>query len=102
MQTYELTEDAEQDLREVARYTLNRWGKEILQQYRNGLKATFEAIVANDVPVSSFSRTFPDLLVTKYRHHYIFYLKKSLPKPVIVGVIHERRDIVNRLSERLA
>jgi toxin ParE1/3/4 len=102
MQQYELTEDAEQDLREVARYTLNRWGKEILQQYRNGLKTTFEAIAANDMPERSFSKAFPELLVSKYRYHYIFYLKESLPKPVIVGIIHERRDIVSQLSERLA
>ena len=102
MQPYALTEDAEQDLREVARYTLNRWGKELLRQYRNGLKETFKAIAANDVPKRAFSETYPDLLVTKYRYHYIFYLVDDLPKPVIVGVIHERRDIVSRLGERLA
>ncbi|MCU7919276.1 MAG: type II toxin-antitoxin system RelE/ParE family toxin [Candidatus Thiodiazotropha sp. (ex Epidulcina cf. delphinae)] len=102
MQPYELTEDAEQDLREVARYTLNQWGKEMLRQYRNGLKETFKAIAANDVPKRAFSKTFPNLMVTKYRYHYIFYLIDSLPKPVIIGVIHERRDTVSRLGERLA
>ncbi len=102
MQPYELTENAEQDLREVARYTLNRWGKEMYQQYRSGLKDIFKAIATEDVPKRSFSKTFPDLFVTKYRHHYIFYLIGNRPKPVIIGVIHERRDIVSRLSERLA
>jgi toxin ParE1/3/4 len=102
MVLYELTKDAEQDLREVARYTLNRWGKEMLQQYRKGLKETFKAIVSNDVPKRTFSKTYPDLMVTKYRYHYIFYLSNNRPNPVIVGVIHERRDIVSRLSERLS
>jgi plasmid stabilization system protein ParE len=72
MQSYELTEEAVRDLREVARYTLNRWGKEILQQYREGLKETFKAIASNNVPKRTFSRAFPDLLVAKYRYHYIF------------------------------
>jgi len=28
MKYYDFTKDAENDLREVARYTLNKWGKE--------------------------------------------------------------------------
>lgn len=102
MQPYELTEDAVQDLREVARYTLNRWGKETFRQYRDGLKDTFKSLAAKKVPSRPFSKTFPDLMVTKYRYHYIFFLIDNLPKPVIIGVIHERRDIVSRLGERLA
>lgn len=101
MQSYELSKDAEQDLREVARYTLNRWGKEILQQYRNGLKDTFGAIAANDVPKQAFSKAFPGLMVTKHRHHFIFYLINRPHKPIIIGVIHESRDIVSRLGGRL-
>lgn len=38
MKNFELTKDAEKDLREVARYTLNKWGREMLQEYRGGLK----------------------------------------------------------------
>ncbi|MBI1194840.1 MAG: type II toxin-antitoxin system RelE/ParE family toxin [Gammaproteobacteria bacterium] len=101
MGSYELSKDAERDLREIAHYTLNRWGREMLRQYRDGLKVTFEAIASNDVPRRSFSKTLPELLVTKYGRHYIFYVTDSLPKPVIIGVIHESRDIVNRLDERL-
>ena len=48
-----------------------------------------------------FSDDFPELLVTKYKYHFIFYLAESMEKPVIIGVIHERRDIVKRLTERL-
>lgn len=101
MLPYELSQDAEKDLREVARYTLNEWGKKALEQYRGGLKKTFEAIAKNEAPKRAFSKTFPELLVTKYRYHYIFYIAENRDKPVIIGVIHERRDIVNRLSERL-
>ncbi|MEW8625187.1 MAG: type II toxin-antitoxin system RelE/ParE family toxin [Candidatus Thiodiazotropha sp.] len=102
MQPYELTKEAEQDLREVASYTLNRWGKEMLTRYRDGLKSTFKAIATDGIYKHAFSKTFPELMVTKYKYHYIFYLKDNLPKPVIIGVIHERRDIVSRLGERLS
>ena len=34
MTTYELSKDAEDDLRKVARYTLDTWGREQLAEYR--------------------------------------------------------------------
>lgn len=102
MQPYELSIDAENDLQEVARYTLNTWGKKTLEKYRSGLKNTFKAIAKSEVPKRVFSKAFPDLLVSKYRYHYIFYLTENRAKPVIIGVIHEKRDIVSRLSERLS
>jgi len=101
MKNYRLTKDAENDLREVARYTLKRWGPAMLQEYRGGLKKTFEAIGNDDVAGHEFSGNFPELLVTKFRHHFIFYLTEGMEAPAIIGVIHERRDIVRRLTERL-
>lgn len=101
MLSYVLTADAEQDLREVARYTQDRWGSDMLKQYRDGLKEAFHAIATKALPGRSFSSTFPHLLVAKYRYHYIFYLQGASPKAVIIGIIHERRDIVSRLKERL-
>lgn len=98
---YELSLDADQDLQDVARYTLNNWGKSFLLKYRNGLKAKFKVIAGNSIIKKSFSAQFPELYVTKYRYHFIFYLHKIDQKPLIIGVIHEQRDLVNRLSERL-
>jgi len=101
MLPYNLATAAENDLREIARYTLNTWGKEALEQYRIGLKNTFLGIVKNEVQKRTFSTAFPDLFVSKYKYHYIFYIVKNHTSPVIIGVIHEKRDIVNQLNERL-
>lgn len=102
MKNYEVTKDAEKNLREVARYTLSKWGKEMLQQYRGGLKDIFTSIGNNEVRKKSFSKKSPELLVTKYKYHYVFYITANLEKLVIIDVIHERRDIVARLTERLS
>jgi len=101
MQSYKLSVDAEKDLSDVARYTLNKWGKKTFEQYRSGLKATFISIAKDEVVRRSFSKKHPELFVTKYRYHYVFYVRKDAFEPIIVGVIHERRDIVSRLGERL-
>ena len=101
MTGYILSKDAQADLREVARYTKKEWGKDQLVSYRDGLKATFDGIGNNEVVPRKFSARFPELCVTRYRYHYIFYISERVEKPIIIGVIHERRDIVNRLAERL-
>lgn len=102
MKYYELTKDAESDLREVARYTLHKWGEDKLHEYSGGLKDTFNAIGQKQIRKHSFSKQFPELLATKFKYHFIFYLSDGFEKPIIIGVIHEKRDIANRLTERLS
>ncbi|MCH7855029.1 MAG: type II toxin-antitoxin system RelE/ParE family toxin [Proteobacteria bacterium] len=99
--SYKLSRDAQQDLRQVTSYTLTKWGEDAVHKYTSGLQDTFEAIGSGTVKKRTFSKTFPELLVTKYRFHYVFYLVEGLEKPGIIGVIHERRDITGRLNERL-
>jgi len=101
MLNYELSLDAEHDLKDIARYTLNTWGKPIFEQYRSGLKKVFKNIANKEVLEKSFSKKFPELLVTKFRYHFIFYIPNKNKKPIIIGVIHEQRDLVKHLSNRL-
>ena len=102
MQTYVLSKDAEKDLREIARYTLKQWGESAFQKYKAGLRKKLNAIGKNLVIERRFSKTLPHLFVTKYRYHFIFYVTGGVEKPVIIGVIHEQRHIVNRLKNRLS
>lgn len=96
---YELAREAEEDLLDVARYTLGNWGEKRLNLYQTGLEEKLNSL-SKQVIQHSFSFRFPDLRVTKYRYHYIFYLVTD-SKPLVVGVIHEKRNIVAHLKERL-
>jgi|TARA_R110000868_G_scaffold28940_11_gene107710 toxin ParE1/3/4 len=98
---YNITEDAELDLREIARYTLSKFGPKQLEAYRQALNSTFNAIGRNDVIQRQFSIKRLDLLVTKCQHHYVFYIVEGVEKPTVIGVIHEARDIVVLLTSRL-
>jgi toxin ParE1/3/4 len=80
---------------------LSSWGASTLKTYRKGLVKTFNDLAGNQSVGRYFSRRFPQLLVTRYRYHYIFYVVDAAEKPAVIGVIHEKRDIVNRLAERL-
>ena len=52
--SYKLSLDAEQDLQEIARYTLNNWGKSLFYQYQDGLKKRFNDIGNHKVVKKSF------------------------------------------------
>ena len=98
---YVLSLQAEADLTEIAQYTLVKWGEQAFEQYRNGLKQIFSAIADGSVVSRTFSESLPSVLVVKYRHHFIFYLRRSHDIPIIIGIIHEKRDIVALLAKRL-
>ena len=97
---YDITDDAEADIREIVHYTLDKWGIAQTDIYRTALKHTFELIGNHDIVLRKFSDTHPDLLFTKCQHHYIFYITEGVEKPTIIGVIHEAREIVAVLQTR--
>ena len=102
IQSYVLSKEAEKDLREIAQYTLKEWGKTAFQKYKSGLARKFNDIANNRVVERRFSEVSPQLLVAKYRFHYVFYVTEGVQNPIIIGVIHEQRDIVERLKKRLS
>ena len=102
MVPYELTLDAERDLREIARYTLWQWGARQQRRYASLLEAGFRAIAQQRIVPRPFSLAYPDVFVSHCAHHYIFYLHPEGQKPRIVAVFHENMDLLARLAERLA
>ena len=100
MNPYILTKDAENDLRDIARYTLEKHGAKQLQTYRKKINSRLNKIAKGEVIARSFSRRFPQVLVTQCEHHFIFYITDNVQKPLIIGIIHENRDMVARVKER--
>lgn len=101
MPSYVLSKDAENDLRDIAQYTLKKWGDVAFQKYKNGLSNKFNDIGNHQVLERQFSKTYPQLTVTKYRYHFIFFSNSGVEKTVIIAVVHEQRDIVKNISNRL-
>lgn len=101
MPPYILTYEAAQDLREIAQYTLQKWGAKQLETYRKALNKQLKAIGANEAIKRRFSPSSPDILFTKAGAHFIFYMQPAQGKPIIIAVLHEARDIVQHLASRL-
>jgi toxin ParE1/3/4 len=41
------------------------------------------------------------LRVTRCQHHYIYCVKLAKTTPLIIAILHERMDLIARISERL-
>jgi toxin ParE1/3/4 len=102
MHRYELTQAAEADLRDIARYTLRQWGEQQATHYARMLAQTFHAIADGDVISRSFSDRYPQVRVMRCEHHYIFYLHPEGSPPRILAVLHERMDMMTHLVDRLS
>ena len=90
---YRVTRPAEQDLIEIARYSLETWGKTQRDRYVAGLFRMFDQIA--DLPL--LGRTVPemgkDVHVRLYRKQHMVYYRFSRRQPIdILRVLHVRQD----------
>jgi len=44
----------------------------------------------------------PGLWMARCEHHYAFCLKRDIDPPLIVAILHERMDLIQRLGDRLS
>lgn len=100
----DFTPEAIKDLSDIARHTSSKWGKEQALRYAELLKERFTEISEGSVfSKSIFPATYPAVLFCRCEHHCIFFMPPQVKnkKPVILAVLHERMDLLARLSERL-
>jgi toxin ParE1/3/4 len=98
---YQLTEDADDDLLGIARYTIKKWGIEQARRYEAALESRFAAIGRGTIQGRIFLKRRPEIRVTHCEHHYIFYVQRDKRCPLILAVLHEKMDLVVRLEKRL-
>ena len=101
MLPYQLTSLAQADLESIASYTLEKWGKAQALRYGELLEQRFREIANRTAKSRQFSKRFPQVLVNRCEHHYIFFLHPEGQKPCIIAVLYERMNFVAWLGKRL-
>ena len=96
MPSFELTKEADSDIEGIARYTIKQWGENQAKLYLN-------KIGEKEIQSKSPLKKYPRVKCTRSEHHFIFCLhpQKKNERPIILGVLHERMDLLNRLKNRL-
>lgn len=101
MANFKLTPNARKDLKAIAKYTIKEWGQEQAVIYKDKLNACFDDIGSDKFMERNFSPKLPGLLVCRCEKHFVFYLRKTNKPAIILNVLHERMQLMQRMSKRL-
>lgn len=101
MPNYELADAVEKNLRNIAQYTVSKWGARQAIHHGGLLDAHFEAIGTREARTRIFLPHRPELRVSRVEHHYVFHLERQKQRPLILPVFHENMDLMARLRDRL-
>lgn len=99
MAAYALTHSAQEDLIGIWLYTCETWSEQQADRYQDDLHGCFERLASG----MGHSKSLPEMDGVKShlcRHHYVFFLERP-EDIVILAVLHERMDLMERLRERL-
>src|SRR6056297_1525880 len=99
MASYDLTLAAEEDLRDIWRYTLETWGPEQADRYLDRLADCLDEIGRRRAPPRSLPQLPDEVSLQRCQRHYIFWL--AIDRPIIIAVLHEKMDVVQRLADRI-
>ena len=99
MPSFSLTNKAKTDLKEIARFTQNRWGREQRDLYLQMLDVSFHQLAVNPLKGKDCSDIRIGYRKLNAGSHVIFYRQTLADVIEIVRVLHGHMDIETRLSE---
>ncbi|SJZ39918.1 toxin ParE1/3/4 [Trichlorobacter thiogenes] len=100
MPAFTLTNMAKADMKEIATFTQNRWGREQRNLYLQMLDVSFHQLAANPLKGKDCSDIRIGYRKFNAGSHVIFYRQTCADMIEIVRVLHGHMDIETRLSER--
>lgn len=99
--THVFAKAAAADLREISRYTLDQWGEAQARRYIEQLDDAAAAVSDGRGVFKDWSDVLPGLRVAHVGRHHIFCLPRPDAPALILAILHERMDILDRLKSRL-
>jgi len=97
MARYQLTPSANNDLKEIARYTKKSWGGDQAKKYLKELRRALETLAKTPKVGRSREELAPGLRSFQAGNHIIFY-KESKVGINIARILHSKRDIEPQLD----
>lgn len=99
---YVLTRGAANDLRNIARYTVETWGAQQCRVYIEQIEEAASEVAQGRGVFKDMSELQPGLRLRVVGRHYIFCQPQTNGPALILAVLHERMNIIARLKDRLA
>ncbi len=96
MADYRLSAEADRDIFEIARFTLETWDEAQTDRYLNGLHDTFQELANEPASGTKSGGIRAGYFRRRYRSHMIFYKSRGAGV-LIVRVLHVRMDYLRHL-----
>lgn len=94
----ELTERALADVREIERYSVEKWGRTTANQYLDDIAAAFDRFIENSEILSLEPNFAPGLYFYRVRKH-VLVCDYNEPRVVVLTILHTSMDLPARLAE---
>jgi toxin ParE1/3/4 len=94
-----LRQEAINDLNNIWDYTFEKWSEKQADKYYSIIKMACNWIAENPNIGKEYKGIGENLLGLKTEKHIIFYQQVSTDRIEIIRILHERMDLINRLSE---
>lgn len=99
MAKYHLTNKATSDLLGIWEYTFKTWSERQAEKYYNQLIETCQQIAENPEIGKEYFEVKTELLGLRTGRHIVFYETIGKNEVKIIRILHERRDLENRIGE---
>ena len=99
MANYILTNKAVEDLSQIWDYSFEVWSESHADKYYYMLVDAFQELADKKIEGKNYSEINKDIFGFKTGQHIIFYKKRKDNKIEIVRILHNRRDLKNRIQE---
>jgi toxin ParE1/3/4 len=100
-QPYILSPGAERDLANIANYTAGHWGEPQARTYAKKLHGSIQKVALGVHPYKDMGHLHPNLRMARCEHHCILCLPQQDAPALIIAILHERMDLIERLKRRL-
>ena len=83
-------------------YTRETWGVVQARAYSEKLRTGIERLASGRGVYKVLSDIHPSLRVARCEHPYLFCLWRENAPAIVVAILHERMDLIARISDRLS
>ncbi len=100
--SYEISIAAEKDWRGIVRYTLDNFGKRQVEKYTNSLLKCLDDLASGVGRYKEIGVSGHPVLIKRCQRHYIFALSQTDQPLLVIAILHEQMDLMQRLKYRLS
>ncbi len=99
--SYVVSKGAADDLRDIAKYTSKTWGEAQRRAYIGDLEKSVNALAKGEGFFKDMSFVLPNLRMAACGKHYVFCAHREGEPPVILAILHQNMNLMERLKDRL-